>query len=190
MKKSRTIPLILQPSPTRRSVRRSIKFAFGKQRSINRHASKVANSSGRFCMKSKGFTLWECLLSLWVLAICLLMISGIVKHLAPVNQQIMARKDQEWHVFLLQLERELSTCTYLSVSETTLYLRSSQNNSVTIDRINRVLRKRDNNGYQPLLTEVADVSFEKIGAAIRFTVSFENGEQKIGQWKIHTQEAA
>ena len=46
-------------------------------------------------MKSKGFTLWECLLSLWVLAICLLMISGIVKHLAPVNQQIMARKDQE-----------------------------------------------------------------------------------------------
>lgn len=141
-------------------------------------------------MKSKGFTLLECLLSLWVLAICLLLISGIVKHLAPVNQQTMARKDQEWHVFLFQLERELSTCTYLSVSETTLYLRSSQNNSVTIDRINRVLRKRDNNGYQPLLTEVTDVSFEKIGAAIRFIVSFENGEQKIGQWKIHTQEAA
>ena len=97
-------------------------------------------------MKSKGFTLLECLLSLWVLAICLLLISGIVKHLAPVNQQIMARKDQEWHVFLFQLEREL--------------------------------------------TDVTDVSFEKIGAAIRFTVSFENGEQKIGQWKIHTQEAA
>lgn len=92
--------------------------------------------------------------------------------------------------FLFQLERELSTCVYLSVSENTLYLRSSQNNSVTIDRINRVLRKRDNNGYQPLLTEVADVSFEKIGAAIRFTVSFENGDQKIGQWKIHSQEAA
>lgn len=141
-------------------------------------------------MKSKGFTLLECLLSLWVLAIFLLLISGIVKHLAPVNQQIMARKDQEWHVFLFQLERELSTCVYLSVSENTLYLRSSQNNSVTIDRINRVLRKRDNNGYQPLLTEVADVSFEKIGAAIRFTVSFENGDQKIGQWKIHSQEAA
>ncbi|EAC5453264.1 prepilin-type N-terminal cleavage/methylation domain-containing protein, partial [Listeria monocytogenes] len=29
-------------------------------------------------MKSKGFTLLECLLSLWVLAICLLLISGIV----------------------------------------------------------------------------------------------------------------
>ncbi len=85
---------------------------------------------------------------------------------------------------LFQLERELSTCTYLSVSETTLYLRSSQNNSVTIDRINRVLRKRDNNGYQPLLTEVTDVSFEKIGAAIRFTVSFENGEQKMDNGKF------
>ena len=127
-------------------------------------------------MKSKGFTLLECLLSLWVLAIFLLLISGIVKHLAPVNQQIMARKDQEWHVFLFQLERELSTCTYLSVSETTLYLRSSQNNSVTIDRINRVLRKRDNNGYQPLLTEVTDVSLRKLAqrSALPFPLRMES----------------
>ncbi|OTN77758.1 hypothetical protein A5886_002859 [Enterococcus sp. 8G7_MSG3316] len=137
-------------------------------------------------MRTKGFTLLECVLALVILSVSLLMIDGIIKQIPKVNQQITARKDQEWHIFLLQLERELATCTYISVTDYTLFLQSAENNTVTIDRINGVIRKRDNNGYQPLLTEVSGLRYQKINESIRFTVTFENGEQKVGQWKIHT----
>lgn len=137
-------------------------------------------------MKTSGFTLIECLLALVVLSVSLLMVDGIIKQIPQVNQQLSDRKDQEWHIFLLQLERELATCTYISVTEYTLFLRSAENNVVTIDWINGVIRKRDNNGYQPLLTEVSGLIYQKINESIRFTVTFENGVQKIGQWKIHT----
>lgn len=137
-------------------------------------------------MKTKGFTLIECLLALMVLSISLLMVDAIIKQIPQVNQQLSARKDQEWHIFLLQLERELAACTYISVTTYTLILHNAQNKTVTIDRINGVIRKRENNGYQPLLTEVSGLTYQKINESIRFTVTFENGEQKIGQWKIHT----
>jgi competence protein ComGF len=137
-------------------------------------------------VKTSGFTLIECLLALVVLSVSLLMVDGIIKQIPQVNQQLSDRKDQEWHIFLLQLERELATCTYISVSDYTLFLRSAENNIVTIDRINGVIRKRDNGGYQPLLTEVRGLSYQKVNESIRFTVTFENGVQKIGQWKIHT----
>ncbi len=137
-------------------------------------------------MKTSGFTLIECLLALVVLSVSLLMVDGIIKQIPQVNQQLSDRKDQEWHIFLLQLERELATCTYISVSDYTLFLRSAENNIVTIDRINGVIRKRDNGGYQPLLTEVRGLNYQKVNESIRFTVTFENGVQKIGQWKIHT----
>ncbi|WP_291290815.1 competence type IV pilus minor pilin ComGF [Enterococcus sp.] len=137
-------------------------------------------------MKNKGFTLVECLLSLVILGVSLLLINGIIRQLPQANQQLFARKDQEWHIFLIQLERELQTCTYVSVSPYTLFLKSDKENVVTIDRINGKVRKRDNNGYQPLLTEVSLIYFEKVDTAIQFTVTFENGEIKIGQWQIQT----
>ncbi|WCG07515.1 competence type IV pilus minor pilin ComGF [Enterococcus gallinarum] len=112
-------------------------------------------------MKSKGFTLLECLLSLMILGLSVLLINGIIRQMPQVNQQLFARKDQEWQIFLIQLERELQTCTYVSVSPYTLFLKSSKENVVTIDRINGKVRKRDNNGYHPLLTEVSLIYFEK-----------------------------
>ncbi len=135
-------------------------------------------------MKSKGFTLLECLLSLMILGLSVLLINGIIRQMPQVNQQLFARKDQEWQIFLIQLERELQTCTYVSVSPYTLFLKSSKENVVTIDRINGKVRKRDNNGYRPLLTEVSLIYFEKKASSIQFTVTFENGEVRIGQWQI------
>ena len=129
-------------------------------------------------MKSKGFTLLECLLSLMILGLSVLLINGIIRQMPQVNQQLFARKDQEWQIFLIQ------TCTYVSVSPYTLFLKSSKENVVTIDRINGKVRKRDNNGYHPLLTEVSLIYFEKKASSIQFTVTFENGEVRIGQWQI------
>ena len=103
-------------------------------------------------MKSKGFTLLECLLSLMILGLSVLLINGIIRQMPQVNQQLFARKDQEY--------------------------------VVTIDRINGKVRKRDNNGYHPLLTEVSLIYFEKKASSIQFTVTFENGEVRIGQWQI------
>ena len=135
-------------------------------------------------MKSKGFTLLECLLSLMILGLSVLLINGIIRQMPQVNQQLFARKDQEWQIFLIQLERELQTCTYVSVSPYTLFLKSSKENVVTIDRINGKVRQRDNTGYHPLLTEVSLIYFEKRASSIQFTVTFENGEVRIGQWQI------
>jgi competence protein ComGF len=137
-------------------------------------------------MKSRGFTLWECLLSLVILGLSTLLLNGIIRQIPQTNRQLFARKDQEWHIFLIQLERELEACTYLTVYSQALYLRSGGDNLVTIDRINGKVRKKDNGGYHPLLTEVSLLTFEKLASAIQFTVTFENGEVRIGQWQIPT----
>ena len=43
-------------------------------------------------MKSKGFTLLECLLSLMILGLSVLLINGIIRQMPQVNQQLFARK--------------------------------------------------------------------------------------------------
>lgn len=92
-------------------------------------------------MKSKGFTLLECLLSLMILGLSVLLINGIIRQMPQVNQQLFARKDQEWQIFLIQLERELQTCTYVSVSPYTLFLKSSKENVVTIESMGKSVKE-------------------------------------------------
>lgn len=135
-------------------------------------------------MKSKGFTLIECLLVLLLLSVSLLMTTSIFLQIAPINRQLSARKDQEWHVFLIQLERELKDCTFFHVNSHTLYLKNEKGQDVRINIINGRLRKQENNGFQPLLTEVADLAFEKKDEMIQFTVTFSNKEVRSGRWKI------
>ncbi|MCW3744349.1 ComGF family competence protein [Enterococcus gallinarum] len=58
--------------------------------------------------------------------------------------------------------RKGASNVYVCFSESVYtFLKSSKENVVTIDRINGKVRKRDNNGYHPLLTEVSLIYFEK-----------------------------
>ena len=43
-------------------------------------------------MKSKGFTLLECLLSLMILGLSVLLINGIIRQMPQVNQQLLLAK--------------------------------------------------------------------------------------------------
>lgn len=136
-------------------------------------------------MKNRGFTLIECLVALFVLGLNMLMLTAILQQAPRINQQLVNRKEQEWQVFLIQLEHELRNCQFVAVDTYVLYLVSAENKPVTIDRINHIVRKRDNNGYHPLLTEVTEIRFQQVGQSIVFRVTFTDGEKKSGQWKIN-----
>ena len=50
-------------------------------------------------MKSKGFTLLECLLSLMILGLSVLLINGIIRQMPQVNQQLLLAKTKNGRYF-------------------------------------------------------------------------------------------
>lgn len=135
-------------------------------------------------MKNRAFTLLECLVAMLVLSLSLLMLTAVFLQVPKVNQLIAAKKEQEWQAFFIQFERELQGCTYVSASSRELLLKNSKNQTVKINLANRILKKQENNGYQPLLTEVESVNFEQKNTIVELSIMFTNGEKKIGHWKI------
>lgn len=132
-----------------------------------------------------GFTLIECLIALFCLAASLLFISGFVKQIPIIRQQLDGNRQQEWHAFLHQLDHETSDWEYALNSSAILMFKKGSS-ILKIERYGDVIRKRVNNlGHQPLLTKVYNSKFSLQGSAIKIWVQFESGEEYETWWFPH-----
>lgn len=132
----------------------------------------------------KGFTLLECLVALLVLGGSLLLLDGLIKHVAKVEQQLTAYHSREWEVGLLQLENELAGLNYRKTEAHRIVLEDKSKITVKIEKANSTVRKSYKNGHQPLFTRVYAFNCREVNHTVEFDVTFKDGTRKKGIWII------
>lgn len=132
----------------------------------------------------KGFTLLECLVALLVLGGSLLLLDGLIKHMAKVEQQLTAYHSREWEVGLLQLENELAGLKHSKTEAHRIVLTDGSGSLVKIERANSTVRKNYKNGHQPLFTQVYAFNCREVNHTVEFEVTFNDGMKKKGIWVI------
>ncbi|HPR81466.1 MAG TPA: competence type IV pilus minor pilin ComGF [Enterococcus sp.] len=140
-------------------------------------------------MKYKGFTLVECLLALLVFSLCLLLVPRMIIQSKHMNEVVLGRHEQEWHVFLLQFEQKLSEGEFVKAQGSKVFFNKPRavENKVYECRIeynakNQEIVIRDDGGYEPILTSVENVTFIQYPYSVTFEITFNNGEKRDGKW--------
>lgn len=124
----------------------------------------------------KGFTLIESLFSLFVTSLILLLVNSLFHTIQKMQENIVHEKNSEWHIFLNQVEHDLSNKKL--IDQTSQYLQFQEegtNSYYTYEfRISELIRKKERTGYLPLLTEIRTVNFQDSPGGIFIQGEFGN----------------
>lgn len=144
-------------------------------------------------MKNKyaGFTLVECLVVLLLMSGLFLMLSGTFRQSSLIRERIEGREVLEWQIFLIQFDQIAEKGTFKNMNNTGLVFTRKElhEGRVVSMAIKHHSEKNyiylsNNGGHEPILTQVKALKFEKQDESVLFTVTFLNGEKKIGKWTI------
>ncbi|WP_321385550.1 competence type IV pilus minor pilin ComGF [uncultured Enterococcus sp.] len=126
-----------------------------------------------------GFTLLECLLSLFLFSVICLLGSGYIKNVQVLSRHLQNTSEKEWHIFLIQLENELEGCEFVSVeSDSLTFYDSIREYTVRIEHKKQKIIKTANGGYQPMLTKVDSAVFKQTDRKIELQLHFEDGQYR------------
>ena len=138
-------------------------------------------------VKIKGMTLIECLVALIVLNLFLLAVPLVLRQGRSMEQQVIGHQEQEWHVFLIQMENKLAEGNFTKISNKAIHFEKEKESKITTGTIefranNQLIAIRDNGGYEPILLNVANFIVHQQQQTITFEVYFTNGTSKTGKW--------
>lgn len=140
---------------------------------------------------SAGFTLIECLVSLTIISLFFLIISGTFQQSQKIRQNVESREELEWQIFLIQFDKIAEKGTFRSVSSTGLVFDRHELHegkvvglAIKYSSKNQYIYLSNNGGTEPILTQVQSLVFERVNQTILFTVTFLNGDEKVGKWTI------
>ncbi|WP_414839861.1 competence type IV pilus minor pilin ComGF [Carnobacterium sp. TMP28] len=143
-------------------------------------------------LKEEGFTLLESIVSLYVLVICVSLISYAASQYQTIRKQTFLDRQLEWHLFLNQLEYDSRQLVFKD--STTSRVRFEEFDHIgKVQRIivyqkdlkkTTLIKTTELGGYQPLLMKVSKVTFSKKGDFLIIEVLFSNKETYKAQLKI------
>lgn len=106
--------------------------------------------------KIKGFTLIEGLCSLLLLGLICLLFQTAVRQLHFLQKFTFSSKEEDFQVFLLQLEYEMKDLTFIEIQKDRLVFQDEEGLPCTFYKNGSTVIKSLKGGYQPLLMTVAD----------------------------------
>lgn len=144
--------------------------------------------------KKAGTTLIEFLVFMSISLVCVVMISGMFSYSKHVITRLDQTREQEWEIFLIQVEQDTVYAKEMTVSEESMrfkHLQDPLNLSIEqteqkFEAVELTKGKQDwlnysvNGGTNIILTNVRSVSFALHQRRIKITVVFTDGEQKQG----------
>ncbi|AGK72026.1 competence protein ComGF [Streptococcus cristatus] len=127
-------------------------------------------------VKIKAFTLLETLVALLVLSGSMLVFQSLTKLLAFELRQQQENKQQEWLLFVDQLETELSRSQFDRVENDKIYVKQDGKNIALGKSRSDDFRKTDasGRGYQPMVYGLKAAPITQKGNLVRFRFQFEN----------------
>lgn len=140
-------------------------------------------------MRTKGFTLLECVIALLLLSLSLLVIPMMMQQSKQINHQVLGRDEQAWHVFLIQLENKLSEGKFSHIKNNKIYFYKFREKTnvpyecrIELNQSKGELVIREDGGYEPILTEVQSLRITQETKRVLIEITFLNGEVKKSQW--------
>ncbi|MER2110338.1 MAG: competence type IV pilus minor pilin ComGF [Desemzia incerta] len=130
----------------------------------------------------KGFTLIEAVAALFIFTLCLSLFSIAAKQLNAVQEMQVSDRQLEWHLFLNQFEFDLKENQLKEVKSEKVTFNQSIPKTDQVEvvsyerRLQKLLRKVGNEGYQPMLMELRTLSFQLDQTFLIIKVEFLNGE--------------
>lgn len=130
--------------------------------------------------KIKAFTLAESLLALLIVVIICLLFQAGISQLKYVKQHSFSTHHDEFQVFLLQISYELQDLEFVSSTSKELLFQNEFKAKCYFEKYGNLLRKRLNNGHQPLLMNVKNWYLIGDDKSCHITVTFLNNEMYEG----------
>lgn len=144
----------------------------------------------KYCLKlknNKGFTLVESLFALMVNSLVLLLVGTTLQTMLKTEDFMENQKQNiEWHIFLNQVENDVTDKKMTKVLPYEVILEENQ----TKDKITYTLSAakirwlRNGTGYVPMLNEVKNVKFHEIENGLLIESHFKNGQILRGSMAI------
>lgn len=134
----------------------------------------------------EGFTLIECCIALFVVSVCCLFLTTIVKTSVKLDASLKKDSQYEWHVFLIQLEESLNKSSLVSLTSERMAIRDDSDKSVYyIEKYNTMIRrKKGGTGHEPLLLDIQRVIFSRFEEGVTIEVEFLQGEKRTANIPI------
>lgn len=130
--------------------------------------------------KIKAFTLAESLLALLILVVvCLLFQTGI-SQLKYVQRHSFSTNHDAFQIFLLQMSYEMKDLEFVSINSKQLLFKNEFKAKCYFEKYENLIRKKLNNGHQPLLMNVKDWNLVGDNKSCHITVTFLNNEMYEG----------
>ena len=137
-------------------------------------------------VKIKAFTLLETLVALLVLSGSMLVFQSLTKLLAFELRQQQENKQQEWLLFVDQLETELSRSQFDRVENDKIYIKQDGKNIALGKSRSDDFRKTDasGRGYQPMVYGLKAAPITQKGNLVRFRFQFENDLEREYVYRV------
>ena len=137
-------------------------------------------------VKIKAFTLLETLVALLVLSGGILVFQSMTKLLAFELRQQQENKQQEWLLFVDQLETELSRSQFDRVENDKIYVKQDGKNIALGKSRSDDFRKTDasGRGYQPMVYGLKAAPITQKGNLVRFRFQFENDLEREYVYRV------
>lgn len=139
----------------------------------------------------EGFTLLEVLAALSIMSLSFLLLSIFTEQASRIQDEIKADRQIEWHLFLNQLEYDLSDGRLKSIHRDEFSAEKpaedGQSETITYERYYTLLRRKvEGKGHQPVLTKLQSIRFEEKEAGLLITAIFQNDDQYQAELKIQS----
>lgn len=141
--------------------------------------------------KDEGFSLLEVVVTLSILSSCVLLFSFAISQIRSTRNLIKDERQIEWHLFINQLEYELSSSEEVSASRDKITVQKydpedQRMKTITYERYFSMIRRQVGSlGHQPILLEVAAVRFSLEEEMLSLHVDFNNGEKYNANFRVN-----
>lgn len=147
-------------------------------------------------MKSdKGFTLLETIITLSILSSCVLLFSFAISQIQTTRSLIKDERQIEWHLFVNQLEYELTESENVTATKNKLTVEKVDPadqviRAITYERYFKIIRRQVGSlGHQPILLEVSAVEFSLLEEKLTIRVDFDNGEKYSAIFRVNEKDS-
>lgn len=147
------------------------------------------NKEGRCAIRS-GFTLAEAVLALATNSLVLLLVCSLLQIARIQDQHLRLEKNVEWHLFLNQMEEDVSDKEIVMVAQREVRFQEQGTGAIVSYAFKEaeIVRQVYGQGYVPMLTGIREVWYTGTTEGIQVSAAFSNGQTFQGYVSLMREE--
>ncbi|WP_423188791.1 competence type IV pilus minor pilin ComGF [Alkalibacterium sp. f15] len=144
--------------------------------------------------QEQGFSLLEVIITLSIVSSCVLLFSFAISQIGSTRAAVKDDCQIEWHLFVNQLEYELTGSEGVRTSRDKLTfekfdIEEQKMKTISYERYYKIIRRQVGSlGHQPILLEVSSINFSLVEETLDIAVVFNNGESYSAKFRVRENE--